>query len=62
MGAWGPAIFSDDTAADTRDLFTHLVAEGLTPAAATDRLVTESEDILTDQDEGGVFGLALAAT
>jgi hypothetical protein len=61
MGAWGTAIFSDDTAADTRDLFTDLVAEGLTPTEATERLVAEGE-LLSDKDEANVFWLALAAT
>lgn len=62
MGAWGTAIFSDDTAADTRDAFTDLVAEGLKPEEATDRLVAESAEILEDEDEACVFWLALAAT
>lgn len=61
MGAWGTPIFSDDTAADTRDAFTDFVAEGLTPAEATDRLIAESGDILADQEDANVFWLALAA-
>jgi hypothetical protein len=62
MGAWGTPIFSDDTAADTRDAFTDFIADGLTPAAATDRLIAESVDFLADEDDAGVFWLALAAT
>ena len=62
MGAWGTAILSDDIAADTRDTFTDLVAEGLGPAEATKRLVTDSADILSDKDDACVFWLALAAT
>jgi hypothetical protein len=62
MSAWGTAIFSDDTAADTRDAFTHFIAEGLTPAQATERLIAESADILDDEDDAGVFWLSLAAT
>jgi hypothetical protein len=62
MGTWGTAIFSDDTAADTRDAFTDFVAQGLTPVEATDRLIAESADILADEDDAGVFWLALAAT
>ncbi|HMF17622.1 MAG TPA: DUF4259 domain-containing protein [Gemmataceae bacterium] len=61
MGAWGTAIFSDDTAADTRDDFTDFVAEGLTPEEATKRLISESADILADEEEAVVFWLALAA-
>ena len=55
MGAWGTAIFSDDTAADTRDAFTDFIADGLTPPQATDRLIRESADILEDKDDAGVF-------
>lgn len=62
MGAWGTPIFSDDTAADTRDAFTDFIAEGMPPADATDRLIAESADILADDDDSAVFWLALAAT
>lgn len=62
MGAWGTAIFSDDTAADVRDAFTDLAAEGLTASAATERLIRESSEILADEDDAVVFWLALAAT
>jgi hypothetical protein len=62
MGAWGTAIFSDDTAADVRDAFTDLVSEGMTPAKATRELMVDCRDILDDADEAIVFWLALAAT
>ncbi len=62
MGAWGTAIFSDDTAADVRDAFTDFVAEGLSPSQATERLVRESAEILEDDDDATVFWIALAAT
>src|SRR5947209_15079740 len=62
MGASGTAIFSDDTASDTRDAFRDYIAEGLTPVEATDRLVAESAEILSDVEESGVFWLALATT
>ena len=62
MGAWGTAIFSDDTAADTRDAFTDFVAEGLSADDATARLVAESADILADEEEANVFWLAIAGT
>ena len=62
MGAWGAAIFSDDTAADTRDAFTDLVSEGLSADDATARLIADSTEILADEEETGVFWLALAAT
>ncbi len=62
MGAWGTAIFSDDTAADVRDAFTDFVAEGLSASEATQRLVQESTEILEDEDDAVVFWLALAGT
>lgn len=61
MGTWGTAIFSDDTAADTRDAFTDLIADGLTPEAATQRLAADSAEILDDEEEAIIFWLALAA-
>ena len=61
MGAWGTPIFSDDTAADTRDAFTDFIAEGLTAVEATDRVIAESADILADEEDATVFWLALAA-
>lgn len=62
MGAWGPAIFSDDTAADVRGGFRDLAAEGLSPYEATERLIAQSAEILADSEEANVFWLALAAT
>lgn len=62
MGAWGTAIFSDDTAADVRDAFTDFAAEGMSASEATERLVQESAEILEDEDDAVVFWLALAAT
>lgn len=41
MGAWGSAIFSDDTAADLRDDWKDLLGEGLSPEEATKKLVEE---------------------
>ena len=62
MGVWGTAIFSDDLAADPRDGLTDLMAEGLTAEQATQRLVSESADILRDEGDSTVFWLAVAAT
>ena len=61
MGAWGTAIFSDDVAADVRDLFTDYVADGMDPKEATDRAIAESLKDAEDDDEIVVW-LALAAT
>jgi hypothetical protein len=62
MGAWGTALFSDDTACDVRDSYTDLVSDGLTGPEATKTLLREWSASLNDPDESPVFWLALAAT
>jgi hypothetical protein len=62
MGAWGTAIFSDDTACDVRDSYRDLVGDGKTAAEASELLLNEWSKSLEDPDEGPVFWLALAAT
>lgn len=62
MGAWGPGIFSDDTAADVRDDFKELIGEGVDAQEATRRLTESWRDTIEDADEGPVFWITLAAT
>ena len=62
MGAWGVALFSDDTACDVRDEYRAALTEGLTPDAARDRVLDRFADALADPEEGPVVRLALAAT
>ncbi|MCI0744706.1 MAG: DUF4259 domain-containing protein [Verrucomicrobia subdivision 3 bacterium] len=62
MGAWGTAIFSDDTAADIRDDFKDHISDGLSCAEATERILEEWRDSIGDPDDGPVIWLALAAT
>jgi hypothetical protein len=62
MGAWGTAIFSDDTAVDVRDEFRDLVGQGLSGEQATEKLLVQWKESLRDPDEAPVFWLALAAT
>lgn len=62
MGAWGTALFSDDTAADVRDGYRDLVGDGFSGPEATDKLVQEWAEVLSDPDEAAVFWLALAST
>lgn len=61
MGAWGTALFSDDTAADVRSGFRDLIGDGLEAPAATDKLLLEWGTLVDDPDDGPVFWLALAA-
>ena len=62
MGAWGTALFSDDTACDVRDSYLDLVGNGPTGPEATKTLLREWSASLSDPDESPVFWLALAAT
>lgn len=62
MGAWGTALFSDDTACDVRGSYVDLVDDGLTGPEATKALLREWSASLNDPDESPVFWLALAAT
>lgn len=61
MGAWGTAIFSDDTAADVRGEWRDAILEGLSPEEATARIETTFSDTLSDRDDAIIFWLALAA-
>jgi hypothetical protein len=45
MGAWGPAIFSDDNAADLRDNYRKLIGDGMSGADATDKQLDEYFDL-----------------
>lgn len=62
MGAWGTALFSDDTACDVRDTYREFVGDGLTGPEATKALLREWSASLDDPDESPVFWMALAAT
>jgi hypothetical protein len=62
MGAWGTALFSDDTACDVRDSYIDLVGDGLSGPEATKALLREWSASLDDPDVSPVFWLALAAT
>lgn len=60
MGTWGIALFSDDTAADVRDDYRDLLADGRDGPAATDALLERWKASLADDDEGPTVWLALA--
>jgi hypothetical protein len=62
MGAWGTALFSDDTASDVREDFRTLIGDGLTAEQATAALLDEWGSSVDDRDEGPSFWLALAST
>jgi hypothetical protein len=56
MGAWGTALFSDDTACDVRDSYVDLVGDGLTGSEATKALLREWTASLHDPDDSQFFG------
>lgn len=60
MGAWGPAIFSDDTACDIRSDYRELLEGGVDDQEATRRVISEYQHL--GSDEVHVLWLALAAT
>lgn len=59
MGAWGTAIFSDDTASDIRSEYRALVEDQVPDQEATHRVLNEYKHL--DGDEAHVLWLALAA-
>ena len=61
MGAWGPGIFSNDTAADIRGDFREALEDGLTPEQATQKLIRGAETTADDQDDATSFWTGLAA-
>jgi hypothetical protein len=62
VGTWGTGIFSDDTAADVRGQFRDAIGDGLTPEAATRRLLEHYKPGPHDPDGTPVFWIALAVT
>lgn len=62
MGTWGTALFSDDTASDVREDFRGAIADGLTPAAATDKILAQYSPDPADPPYAATVWLALAVT
>lgn len=62
MGAWGPALFSDDVACDVRDGYRALIEDGIEDDEATRQLLSSYADAFGDPDDGPVVWLALAVT
>ncbi|MCF6471910.1 hypothetical protein FAF44_26475 [Nonomuraea sp. MG754425] len=62
MGAWGPALFSDDLACDARDEYRRLIEDGTADEEARRHLLDAYAETLDDPEDGPVFWLALAVT
>src|SRR4051794_41739070 len=61
LGAWGTAIFSDDSASDVRDEWREAILDGLSPEDATQRLLETFDDYLEQADTEKLFWMGLAA-
>jgi len=61
MGAWGTAIFSNDTSADVRGDFRELIEDGLSDQAATAEILERYREVASDADEATAFWTGLAA-
>ncbi len=62
MGAWGPGLYSDDTACEVRDEFKARLEEGLTHAEAEQSLLDRFADLLHDHQVACLVYFALADT
>src|SRR6266571_8336013 len=61
MGAWGPALFADDDAADLRGAYRAYLADAQSDAAATDLSARDYDASLDRPGETTAFWLALAS-
>lgn len=62
MGAWGTAIFSNDTSSDVRDEFKKYLQDGLSDLDASERIVTDFCSLDDSDLENNDVWLGLAAT
>lgn len=62
MGTWGPGILQDDVAADVQVMFDDALASGMSVEQASREVLRELPgEMITDDDDGPVIMLALAA-
>ena len=62
MGAWGTALYSDDTTCDVRDEFKEHLEKGLSHSAAEKAILATFEDVLSDHEVKCLVYFALAET
>lgn len=61
MGTWGMGIFDDDISLDVQAEYEEALDDGLSAKKATSLVLEIFEDVLTDNDEGPIVFLTLAA-
>src|ERR1044072_16444 len=62
MGTFSPAILGDDVALDVRDIYLNELREGKSGSAAGRAVLQHMKEDFSDEDDGPVAWLALAAT
>lgn len=62
LGAWGPALSSDDTACDVRGDYRELIEDGVEDNEATQRILERYQSSPADPEDGPVVWLSLAVT
>jgi len=61
VGAWGPGIFANDTAADVRGEFREMIEDGLSPEEATAKILQTSRHRAESPEDATSFWTELAA-
>jgi hypothetical protein len=62
MGAWSAAIFGNDTSCDVRGAFRFWIGEGLSPEAATEKVLADHREELDFAESSADVWIGLAAT
>ena len=62
MGTSGTGVFDDDLAADVRDAYLAMLADGRSDSDTLTSILRSYQESVKDDDEGPVFWFALAAT
>lgn len=62
MGAWGANLYQDDVALDVKDEYKDNLRKGKTNEETMQEIVDKYQELLEDEEDRGVFWLALADT
>ncbi len=62
MGAWGVNLYQDDVTLDIKEEYINLLKVGMRSKEATENLINNYSDVIEDEEEGPIFGFALAET
>lgn len=62
MGTWGTSLYSNDTTSDVRDLYIGYLKGQMSNEEAFEKIITEFNELMGDEDEEPLFWFALAET